>query len=166
MHSTHRLKTLAMAGRANFALWQAIRAGDASTASSLLAGLPDERSWLLENGDGAVALARGSGFQGLAELLRGAKMRALATDERAVALERELREQVTRARTSAAAVATASKLMGDAKPLVGGSNGALGVAIDPLRRMMRDQSDGELSTWRSSLSGASSHRSSDRKSVV
>jgi hypothetical protein len=42
--------------------------------------------------------------------------------------------------------------------LVGDTDGGR-TTIDPLRRMLRTESEGELSTWRSNLSGASSLRS-------
>ena len=149
---------MSSAVRVEAELWQSIRSGDASRARELLPELP--AGWLREHADGAVALAKAQGQFGLAEVLLGAKTRALQAG--ASSLDRDLRESVSRARASAAA--SAGKLIGEG--LMGASltGSTDGPAIDPLRRMMRADSEGSLSTWRSSCSAGTSHRSKSSRS--
>ena len=66
---------MSSAVRVEAELWQSIRSGDASRARELLPELP--AGWLREHADGAVALAKAQGQFGLAEVLLGAKTRAL-----------------------------------------------------------------------------------------
>ena len=135
----------------NRTLWRAVKEGDVHL---LRASAPD--AWLVANAESAAELARTRGHPGLAEYLRGSKARVLQTDVRAAELDKQLRESVARARESAKA--TAGKLLGAALQGLDGDRDG-GGGIDPLRRMMRTESEGDMSTWRSSVSGASSHRS-------
>ena len=147
------------------AIWQAIGSTDYARVVRLLGELPRRSEWLRANGEAAASLSRAKGHEGLALHLLRERAASLTADAGAASLDRELRDEVAHARRTAAA---SSAYVGSAQAGLGGNScasnleGLKAVGIDPLRRMMRDESEAGSSfggSSRSSRSG-SSRRSS------
>ena len=144
---------------------RAVREGDSAEVRRLLNDPRLPQTWILQHGEGAIALASGHGHYELMQLLRAemaARAQSMATSDAGAhqlqaALENSLQFARYNAATTAAEHATSVPTDARARPL------------DPLRRMMADESDGQstarsgCSSARSSAGGRSARRWSRRR---